>query len=40
EKFGTSVSIKRSKKKGKIESEFFSEEDLNRILEVLEEGTE
>lgn len=40
EKFGTSVSIKRSKKKGKIEIEFFSEEDLNRILEVLEEGTE
>ena len=40
EKFGTSVSIKRSKKKGKIEIEFFSEEDLNRILEVLEEGKE
>ncbi|MCA0993175.1 ParB/RepB/Spo0J family partition protein [Pseudalkalibacillus hwajinpoensis] len=40
EKFGTSVSIKRSKKKGKIEIEFFSEEDLNRILEVLDEGTE
>ncbi|MCA0170743.1 ParB/RepB/Spo0J family partition protein [Bacillus sp. RAR_GA_16] len=38
EKFGTSVSIKRSKKKGKIEIEFFSEEDLNRILDVLEEN--
>ncbi|WP_273853870.1 ParB/RepB/Spo0J family partition protein [Guptibacillus spartinae] len=37
EKFGTSVSIKRSKKKGKIEIEFFSEDDLNRILDVLEE---
>ncbi len=36
ERFGTSVSIKRSKKKGKIEIEFFSEEDLDRILEVLE----
>ncbi|MDQ0482070.1 ParB/RepB/Spo0J family partition protein [Guptibacillus hwajinpoensis] len=36
ERFGTSVSIKKSKKKGKIEIEFFSEEDLNRILEVLE----
>ncbi|MFK3961184.1 ParB/RepB/Spo0J family partition protein [Guptibacillus hwajinpoensis] len=36
ERFGTSVSIKRMKKKGKIEIEFFSEEDLNRILDVLE----
>ncbi|MGA9288563.1 MAG: ParB/RepB/Spo0J family partition protein [Anaerobacillus sp.] len=36
ERFGTSVSIKKSKKKGKIEIEFFSEEDLDRILEVLE----
>ena len=36
ERFGTSVSIKKTKKKGKIEIEFFSEEDLNRILEELE----
>jgi ParB family transcriptional regulator, chromosome partitioning protein len=36
ERFGTNVSIKQSKKKGKIEFEFFSQEDLNRILELLE----
>ncbi|WP_347548211.1 ParB/RepB/Spo0J family partition protein [Pseudalkalibacillus hwajinpoensis] len=36
ERLGTSVSIKRSKKKGKIEIEFFSEEDLARILDVIE----
>ncbi|WP_246944305.1 ParB/RepB/Spo0J family partition protein [Bacillus pinisoli] len=36
EKFGTSVSIKQTKKKGKIEIEFFSPEDLNRILELLD----
>ncbi|MBM7662220.1 ParB family chromosome partitioning protein [Bacillus mesophilus] len=36
EKFGTSVSIKQSKKKGKIEIEFFSPDDLNRILELLD----
>ncbi|MFD1734955.1 ParB/RepB/Spo0J family partition protein [Bacillus salitolerans] len=35
EKFGTSVSIKQNKKKGKIEIEFFSQDDLNRILELL-----
>lgn len=35
DKFGTSVSIKKNKKKGKIEIEFFSEEDLERILEIL-----
>jgi ParB family transcriptional regulator, chromosome partitioning protein len=35
ERFGTNVSIKQSKKKGKIEFEFFSQEDLNRILELL-----
>ncbi|WP_170008582.1 ParB/RepB/Spo0J family partition protein [Bacillus fonticola] len=34
ERFGTSVHIKRSKKKGKIEIEFFSEDDLNRLLEM------
>lgn len=35
ERFGTSVNIKSNKKKGKIEIEFFSPEDLNRILEIL-----
>ncbi|MFC9274657.1 chromosome partitioning protein ParB, partial [Bacillus spizizenii] len=29
--------IKRQKKKGKIEIEFFSNEDLDRILELLSE---
>ncbi|MCA0988775.1 ParB/RepB/Spo0J family partition protein [Guptibacillus algicola] len=38
ERFGTSVSIKRTKKKGKIEIEFFSQDDLDRILDVLEKG--
>ncbi|MCM3112772.1 ParB/RepB/Spo0J family partition protein [Lederbergia lenta] len=36
EKFGTTVKIKRSSKKGKIEIEFLSNEDLERILEILE----
>ncbi|OAT85688.1 chromosome partitioning protein ParB [Bacillus sp. MKU004] len=36
ERFGTTVTIKQSKKKGKIELEFFSQEDLNRILELLQ----
>ncbi|HEX7066037.1 MAG TPA: ParB/RepB/Spo0J family partition protein [Bacillales bacterium] len=36
ERFGTSVEIKRSKKKGKIEIGFFSDEDLERVLELLE----
>ncbi len=36
EYFGTSVTIKKSKNKGKIEIEFFSEDDLERILELLE----
>lgn len=35
EKFGTTVTIKRMKKKGKIEIEFFSNDDLERILEIL-----
>lgn len=35
EYFGTSVTIKQQKKKGKIEIEFFSKEDLERILELL-----
>lgn len=35
--FGTNVMIKKSKNKGKIEIEFFSEDDLERILELLED---
>lgn len=33
--FGTSVAIKKGKNKGKIEIEFFSDDDLERILEIL-----
>jgi ParB family transcriptional regulator, chromosome partitioning protein len=36
ERFGTPVTIKKGKKKGKIEIEFFSEEDLERILEIID----
>ncbi|EAC8281266.1 ParB/RepB/Spo0J family partition protein [Listeria monocytogenes] len=36
DKFGTAVSIKRRDKKGKIEIEFLSDDDLNRILEILD----
>ncbi|EAC4443009.1 ParB/RepB/Spo0J family partition protein [Listeria monocytogenes] len=36
DKFGTAVSIKRRDKKGKIEIEFLSDEDLDRILEILD----
>jgi ParB family transcriptional regulator, chromosome partitioning protein len=36
DRFGTSVTIKKSKRKGKIEIEFFSQDDLERILEMLE----
>jgi ParB family chromosome partitioning protein len=36
DRLGTSVNIKQSKRKGKIEIEFFSKEDLERILNVLE----
>jgi len=35
--FGTNVSIKKTKNKGKIEIEFFSEDDLERILDLLNE---
>ncbi|MBU8914833.1 ParB/RepB/Spo0J family partition protein [Bacillus sp. FJAT-29953] len=35
ERFGTSVHIKQNKNKGKIEIEFFSQEDLERILSLL-----
>ncbi|MED3561126.1 ParB/RepB/Spo0J family partition protein [Bacillus xiapuensis] len=37
ERFGTTVNIKHSKNKGKIEIEFFSQEDLERILEMLDQ---
>ncbi|WP_066071988.1 ParB/RepB/Spo0J family partition protein [Neobacillus soli] len=36
ERFGTNVNIKQNKDKGKIEIEFFSKEDLERILEMLD----
>ncbi|WP_257351717.1 ParB/RepB/Spo0J family partition protein [Pseudalkalibacillus decolorationis] len=36
ERYGTSVTIKQSKQKGKIEIDFFSNDDLERILELLE----
>ncbi|EUJ41816.1 ParB/RepB/Spo0J family partition protein [Brochothrix campestris] len=35
-KFGSAVAIKKQGKKGKIEIEFLSEADFNRILDVLE----
>lgn len=38
ERFGTTVNIKQSKNKGKIEIEFFSKEDLERILEMLDQN--
>lgn len=37
ERFGTTVNIKQSKNKGKIEIEFFSKDDLERILELLDQ---
>ncbi|TLS35139.1 ParB/RepB/Spo0J family partition protein [Pseudalkalibacillus caeni] len=36
DRFGTAVSIKKNKKKGRIEIEFFSQDDLERILDMLE----
>ncbi len=36
-RLGTSVSIKPGKKKGKIEIDYFSDEDLERIIELLNE---
>ena len=36
ERFGTKVHIKQTKNKGKIEIEFFTKEDLERILEMLD----
>ncbi|MBB5174773.1 ParB/RepB/Spo0J family partition protein [Texcoconibacillus texcoconensis] len=35
--FGTSVSIKPGKKKGKIEIDYFSEDDLERVLSLLQQ---
>ena len=40
ERFGTTVKIKQSKNKGKIEIEFLSNEDLNRILEILNDDND
>ena len=36
DKFGTSVSIREKKGKGKIEIEYLSQSDLTRILDILE----
>lgn len=36
-RFGTKVQIKRRGKKGKLEIEFYSDDDLNRLLELLNE---
>jgi ParB family transcriptional regulator, chromosome partitioning protein len=38
ERFGTTVNIKQNKNKGKIEIEFFSQDDLERILEMLDQN--
>jgi ParB family chromosome partitioning protein len=37
ERFGTTVNIVQKKNKGKIEIEFFSKEDLERILQMLDQ---
>lgn len=36
DRFGTSVNIHKGKRKGKIEIEFYSNDDLERIIEMLE----
>jgi len=36
ERLGTAVNIHRGKRKGKIEIEFYNDDDLSRIIEVLE----
>jgi len=36
DRFGTSVNIHKGKRKGKIEIEFYSDDDLERIIEMLE----
>lgn len=38
--FGTNVQIKKSRNKGKIEIDFFTDEDLERILELLHQTEE
>jgi len=40
ERFGTTVHIKQNKNKGKIEIEFFSNDDLERILQLFESEKE
>ncbi|SDZ65167.1 chromosome partitioning protein, ParB family [Evansella caseinilytica] len=40
EYFGTNVHIKKGKKKGKIEIEFFSDDDLERILNLVQQEEE
>ena len=40
EKLGTTVTIKQTKKKGKIEIEFFSQEDLDRILDIISKDSD
>ncbi|WP_085993794.1 ParB/RepB/Spo0J family partition protein [Oceanobacillus senegalensis] len=37
DRLGTAVSIQRGKKKGKIEIEFYTDDDLERIIELLED---
>jgi len=34
-RFGTSVKIKKGSKRGKIEIDFYSQEDLQRIVDLL-----
>lgn len=36
DRFGTAVTIQKGKRKGKIEIEFYSDEDLERIIETME----
>lgn len=40
ERLGTTVTIKQTKKKGKIEIEFFSQEDLDRILDIISKDSD
>lgn len=37
DRFGTAVNIQRGKKKGKIEIEFYTDDDLDRIIQMLED---
>ena len=36
--FGTKVSIKKKGKKGRVEIEFYSDDDLDRLLNLLRQG--